>query len=176
MVTTFMGDNNHVLKQAQIQLSSCLITHLIYSARYKYVDACNFIGYRSEFLASLKAKRTLDPSFYYPIYDIISAWYRLKYADWAPQLRLPFTEDDIQKGADDSLLACYASEWSDFWYQETRCLTDEGHITRAIVRAFCFEGEPAGGEALNLSVLLLKDFYRVGGSSGQEVWVDKEYV
>ncbi len=162
-MATFEGDNNEVLIAEQTKLYPALIASLVFGARKKFIDACWFVGYRSDFLEQLIAKNTFEAAFYFPAYNVIATWYRCKYADRVPQLHLPYPEENVPKeiSKNKSLEMAYATEWSDFWHKEIEILTDDGKITQALVKALVFEGDPAGSKALKLLVLLLEDRYNI---------------
>ena len=154
---SFEGDNNQFLSLIQHDLYGESLSHLVRTARHKYLHACYLINYSSDFSLAVRNLTTFDHRVLQATHDVIAAWYRYKYADRAAQLSLPLSDPSVSPI--EALRETYRMQWREFWHEETDILANEGPFIRAILRAVVYQNSERGYQAEDLLWHLLIERY-----------------
>ena len=171
----FPGDDNKTLKMVQHGCYWDKIGLLFYAARNRYVAACRFIGFETVVCKRIIKIDGFDHRVLQHAHDKIAAYYRFAYDDGG-QMTLFSLEQPIQTYFPDSEEASYKAKlltgWSQFYDEEVEKLAEDNAIAHAILNAVLYQNSPAGYEAEDRLIELLKYQYgqlKIEGSEN-DMW------
>jgi len=170
----FVGDNNEALKWVQHDVYWNVLHFLYRYPKGIYLQAVAFTGVETELFKKIKEKDRFDHRVLQEAYEKIAAYYRYQYPDKWGQLVLPFVAPDCENlSLEEILVEIYKREWTSYWYEEVRKLSEEPLIVRAILTAVVYQNTDDGYEAEDLLMELLHDRY--GKSWDLGVMRSREY-
>lgn len=160
---SFKGDNNDTLKGVQHSLYWALLPFLMQYAKQNYLEAANILNIRTDLMDKLTDISSFDHRVLQEAYNIIAAYYRHKYPDKDAQLVFPcvYSDSDSNISPIEALWGLYEKGWCEFWHEETKELTRDGAITRAILMSIVHQNTEQGYDAEELLNSLLKERYDI---------------
>lgn len=168
--SSFKGDNNDTLKRVQHSLYWALLPLLLKYAKQNYMEAANILGVRTKLTDKITDISSFDHRVLQEAHDIIAAYYRYKYPDKEGQLVFPCvcSDSDGKVSLEKALSELYEKEWCEFWYKETKELTRDGAIIRAILMSVVYQNTEKGYDAEELLNSLLKERYDIEGETSSD--------
>lgn len=156
----FTGDNNEALKQVQRDTCWNLLPFLFTYPRGIYLRAVSYIGSETELSKEIRSLERIDHRVLLFAHYKIAAYYRYQHPDKLGQLVLPFAVPDCEGLTPEEILVnTYKREWSSYWYEEVRTLSEEPIIVRTILRTIVYQHTDDGEEAEEFLRELLHERY-----------------
>jgi hypothetical protein len=142
----FPFDKNYILKEAQLQLESELLLHLVEACKQTYLIRCNPLGLIDTSIEKILAHKGRDFSLLQEFYYDLAAIYRYQYGD--NQLELLFDGTDH--------FTKFSNDWREAFRHWLHQFLKSEHFLKAILEATVFY--PADRKA-HLAANRLKSYY-----------------
>ncbi len=163
----FEGDNNEALKCVQHDMYWPLLPFLYTYPKGIYRQAISYTGVGTELYKTIGEIENFDHRVLQEAHDKIAAYYRYQHPDKLGQLVLPLAAPDCGNlSLEEILKEIYTREWSSYWYEEIRSISEEPLIVSAILTAVAYQNTDDGYEAEDLLLELLHDRYGKSWDTG----------